>query len=286
MQIAVSWSLTYQTVYNHFRNAVVNFLVVGLSDGLQSSRGCVSPALSMQMAVSRSLAYRTVYNHFKDAFLLHWVCSCQSSGRWPIRRSTIIQKMRFSCTEYANGSFVVVGLLDGLGMRFFCTKYAVVNFLVVGISDGLQSSKGCVSPALSIQLLVSWSLAYLTVYNHRRDAFLLHWVLEAEPRSRQVVSCIKIKPGKGMIVGRAVSWGIDLVARMLFVWVSFVHWGSALIGSSPPVSRPSSSCNHLLTFLLLRLGSVTDHRAHTPLLPFFSMQMAVSWLLAYRTVYL
>ena len=29
--------------------------------------------------------------------------------------------------------------------------------------------------------------------------------VEAEPRSRQVVSCIKIEPGKGMIVGRAVS---------------------------------------------------------------------------------
>ena len=29
--------------------------------------------------------------------------------------------------------------------------------------------------------------------------------VEAEPRSRQIVSCIKIEPGKGMIVGRAVS---------------------------------------------------------------------------------
>lgn len=60
------------------------------------------------------------------------------------------------------------------------------------------------------------------------------------------------------------------MARGLFVWVPFVRRGSALIGSSPPVSRPPSSCNHIITFLLLRLGLVTDHRAHTPFLLLFS----------------
>ena len=94
--------------------AIVGLLVAGLSDGLQSSKGCVLLALDMQLSV----------------------------------RFTIIQRM-----------------------RFFCTGYAIV---VVGLSDGLQSSKGCVSPALSMQMAVSWSLAYRTVYNHPRDAFLLH----------------------------------------------------------------------------------------------------------------
>ena len=143
------------------------------------------------------IAYRTVYNHPMDAFLLHWICSCQFPRCWPIRRSTIIQGMCFSYTEYAVISLQVIGFSDGLQsfkgcvplaldmqlsvrltiiqrMRFFCTEYAIVRLPVVSLLDGLQLSKGCVSPALSMQLSISRSLAYWTVYNHPRDAFLLH----------------------------------------------------------------------------------------------------------------
>ena len=234
--------------FSHTEYPVVGLPVDSLWDGLQSSKGCVSPTLSMQLSVSRLLAYgtyRTVYNYPMDTFLLHWVCSCQFPGCWPIGRSTIIQRMRFSCSEYAIVGLPVVGLSDGLqsskgcvplaldmqlsirftiiqrmrffcteytivgppvvglsdglqsskgcvssalsmqllarfiiiqGMRFFCTEYAIVSLQVTSLSDGLQSPKRCVSPALSMQLSVSWSLAYRTVYNHLRDAFLLHWV--------------------------------------------------------------------------------------------------------------
>ena len=142
------------TVYNHPRDAfplhsVRNCCVpvVSLLDGLQSSNGRLSPALSMQLSVSWSFAYRRVYNHPRDAFLLLRARNCWSSSCWPIGRSIISQRMRSSCTGYA--------------------------IIVVGLSDGLQSSKGCVSLALSMLLSVSWLLAYRTVYNHPRDAFLL-----------------------------------------------------------------------------------------------------------------
>ena len=95
--------------------AVVGLPVVSLLDGIESSKGSVSLELSMKLSVSRSLAYQTV------------------------------QGMCFSCTEDA----------------------------VVSLSDGVQSSKGCVSPALSMQLSISRSLAYRMVHNHLRDAFLL-----------------------------------------------------------------------------------------------------------------
>ena len=58
-------------------------------------------------------------------------------------------------------------------MRFPCTEYAIVGLPVVSLLDGLKSSNGRDSPALSMQLTVSWSLAYRTVYNDLRDAFLL-----------------------------------------------------------------------------------------------------------------
>ena len=51
----------------------------------------------------------------------------------------------------------------------------------------------------------------------------------------------------------------------------FISWG-ALIGSSSPVARSSSSSNHILTSLRFWFVSVIDHSAHTPLLPFFSIR--------------
>lgn len=51
--------------------AVIGFPVVSLSDGLQSSRGGFSPALSMQLLASQWLAYWAVYNHPRDVFVLH-----------------------------------------------------------------------------------------------------------------------------------------------------------------------------------------------------------------------
>ena len=101
-QSAVYYSLAYQTTYNHQRMrfsfteyavvglpavglsdslqsfkgcvsqaAIVGLPVVSLSDGVQSSKGCVSPALSMQLSISRSSAYWMVHNHLRDAVLLH-----------------------------------------------------------------------------------------------------------------------------------------------------------------------------------------------------------------------
>ena len=56
-------------------------------------------------------------------------------------------------------------------IRFSCSEYAIVGRPVAGLSDGLQLSKGCVPLALDMQLSL---LAYRTVYNHPKDAFLLH----------------------------------------------------------------------------------------------------------------
>ena len=62
--------------------------------------------------------------------------------------------------------------------------------------------------------------------------------VEAETMSWQVVSCI--------IVDRAMNW------EVLILWhkgcLLRFPWGSALIGSPPPISRPSSSFNHILAF--------------------------------------
>ena len=57
------------------------------------------------------------------------------------------------------------------GMCFSCTEYAVVGLPVVGLSDGPQSSKGCVSPTLNMQLSICLLLAHRTVNNLPRDAF-------------------------------------------------------------------------------------------------------------------
>ena len=56
-------------------------------------------------------------------------------------------------------------------VRFSHTEYAAVGLPVVSLADGPQPFKECVPPALSMQ----WLLAYWTVYNHPRDAFLPHW---------------------------------------------------------------------------------------------------------------
>ena len=88
--------------------------------------------------------------------------------------------MCFSCTEYA-----VVSLSDGLQSSKGCVSPALSMQLLVflfSLLDGLQSSKGCVYFALSMQLSVFSLLVYQTVYNHPmgmvynylRDAFLLH----------------------------------------------------------------------------------------------------------------
>ncbi len=113
MQLSVRFTIIQRIRFVCTEYAIVGLPVVSLSDGLQLSKGCASPALNMQLSISRSLAYRTVYNDPRDAFLL--------------------------------------------------PEYAVVNIPVVGLSDSLQSSKGCVSPALSMKLLVSQLLAYRTV---------------------------------------------------------------------------------------------------------------------------
>ena len=179
--------------------AVIDFLVVGLSDSLQSSKECVSPVLRMSLLVSGSLAYRTVCNHLRDAFLEYCVSvvsflavglsdglqsfkGCVSpvltmplsvSGSLAYR--SVYDHLRDAFLEYCVSvvSFPVVGLLDGLqsstGCVFQSTMYAVVSFLVIGLLDGLQSSKGCVSQVLYMQLSVSRSLADWTVYNHPRD---------------------------------------------------------------------------------------------------------------------
>ena len=52
----------------------------------------------------------------------------------------------------------------------------------------------------------------------------------------------------------------------------FVYW-SALIESSSPVARVSSSSNHILIILRLSPVSVTNHSAHTPFLPLFTAQL-------------
>ena len=78
-------------------------------------------------------------------------------------RFTIIQRLRFLCTAYVIVGLPVVGLSDGL------QSFKECNYRV-----GFQSFKRCVSAALSMQLSVFWLLAYRTVYNHPKDAFLLN----------------------------------------------------------------------------------------------------------------
>ena len=84
MQLLVSGSsvsrlLTYQTVYNHPRDAfllhyieyaVVSHPVISLLDALQSSKRCVSPVLSMELSLSvyRLSADRVVYSHLRNCF--------------------------------------------------------------------------------------------------------------------------------------------------------------------------------------------------------------------------
>lgn len=59
---------------------------------------------------------------------------------------------------------------------------------------------------------------------------------------------------------------------------NFVSYGFiVLIGSPSPVSRSLSSSNLTLILLLFWFCSVTRHRAHTPLLAFFSEARVLSW---------
>lgn len=97
------------------------------------------------------------------------------------------------------------------------------------------------------------------------------WEREWKPKER------KWRSNKRM----QASWGVCLVARSLFLGLSFVSSGSALIESSL-VSRSSSPSSHtpilpsgldgLAILLLFRLGSAGGHRSHTHLLPLFSIQ--------------
>ena len=191
--------------------AVVTGSVIGLLDGLQSSKGwfflhricncrygsqsskgCVPSALSVQLLVSQLLAYRTVYNHPRDAFLLHWICICryQSTGYWPIGRLTIIQGIQ-SSKRYVSPTLSMQLLVSGSSVSrslayqtvynrpwdtflLHYTGYAVVSHPVISLLDALQSSKRCVSPALSMQLSFSvYGLsAYRAVYSHPRQLFL------------------------------------------------------------------------------------------------------------------
>ena len=190
----------------------------------------------MQLSISQLLAYRTIYNHPRDVFLLYWICNyC----RWPIRRSTFTQKMRFICTEYAIVDLPVAGLSDGQYLKDAFLPHWVCNCClpVVSLSDGLQSPNGRLSPALSMQLSVFWSLAYRRVYNHPMDAFLLLWVC-----NRWSPSCRPI--GRSIIIKGCTRYAIVVVG--------------------------------LLDGLQSSKGCVS---------PALSMQLSVSWSLAYRTVY-
>ena len=74
---------TVETLFSYstkYAIVVIGLQVIGLSDGLQSSKATVSPALNMQSSV----------------------------------RSTIIQRMRFLRTKYAVVGSPVVSLLNGL----------------------------------------------------------------------------------------------------------------------------------------------------------------------------
>lgn len=146
------WSLAYRTVYiiRGMRvfcteYAVISLPVIGLSYGLQSFKGCVPLALDTQLLV----------------------------------QFTTIQTMHFFCTKYAIVGLPVVSLSDHLKSSkalFLLHWICNCRLPVVSPSDGLQSINGCASPALSMQLLVPWSLAFWTVYNHLRDNFVLHWI--------------------------------------------------------------------------------------------------------------
>ena len=130
-QFPCCWTIGQSTIiqdicFSCSEYAIVGLSVAGLSDGLQSSKGCVLLALDMQLSVWFTIIQRmrffctgyaivgTVYNHPRTVFLLHWVCNCRSLSRWPIAWSTITQRNHFSCTEDANSSFLVVDLSDGL----------------------------------------------------------------------------------------------------------------------------------------------------------------------------
>ena len=80
--------------------AIVGLPVVGLSDGLQSSKGCVPLALDMQLSV----------------------------------RFTIIRRMRFFCTEYAVVSLPVMDLSDSLQSFKECVSPAPSMQLLVRFS--------------------------------------------------------------------------------------------------------------------------------------------------------
>lgn len=72
----------------------------------------------------------------------------------------------------------VISLPDGryLYMECFFCHALSMQLLVPGryLDEQPHRSNGCASPALSMQLPVSWSLTYQMVWNYPKDAFLLH----------------------------------------------------------------------------------------------------------------
>ena len=94
---------------------IVGLLVVGLSDGLQSSKKCVFLALSMQMAVS-------------------WLLAC-----WAVY---IIQEIRFFCSKYAIVGRPVAGLLDNLQLSKGCVPLALdMQLLLLAYQTGYNHPK-------------------------------------------------------------------------------------------------------------------------------------------------
>lgn len=146
---------------------IVGLLVIGLLDGLQLSKRCVSLILSMQIAVFWLLAYQVVY---------------------------IIQKTYFSCFEYVIIGCLVADLSDSLQLSKKCfffvlniqllllACWTVFNhpkdtdgsFLVVGLLNDLQLSKKYFFSILNMQMAVSQLLAYWMVYYYPKDIFFLY----------------------------------------------------------------------------------------------------------------
>lgn len=119
---------SFEYGYNHL---TVGPCVISLPDGRYLSMECFFLSCAKYAVVGLPVvSLMSSLIGPTNALPLHWVCSCQSPGRWPIRWSGIIQRMRFSCTEYA----VTIGC-------------AVVNFSVVSLLSALPLSQGCVSPA-------------------------------------------------------------------------------------------------------------------------------------------
>ena len=117
-------------------------------------------------------------NHPRDAFF-YGSCSCLSD-----KIHASIHGMRFSgtaCAVHSLPSTVTI-------LRVICLFVISLRTVYIYPKNGPKSAKECVSPALSMQLSIRFTIiqgmrfshtGYAvvdTVYNHPRDAFLPHWV--------------------------------------------------------------------------------------------------------------